>query len=520
MMRERLVQWADYFAAAGLALWVAAGVLLIRGGAPTQLLIGLLVAGVLLIGIFVYAKFALVKAVVTSRSARYGSNSLFVSVLFIFIVGILAFLSGRYVYRYDTTANQSFTLSSMTTQVMQGLNQPINAILFFTPQSGAQQRDAEERMKLYKSLNPDKFNYKFVDPDAENQMAFDYNVQVDGTIVFERGNRRENVFQADEQSLTNAIFKVSQDTQPTVYFTTGHGERGIDDTGDSGFSSLKDGLANLNYKLQLLDLKTVTETLPADITALVIAGPVAPFDPKEVQKVQDYIANNGHAIILLDPGMQTGLDALLASYGVTVRNDLVYDPRFGLFGRAQIPVINTFATHAVTQKLNGQSLVFPGARSLTTAAAVISYTVTPLFATSDASWGETDFDSIKSQTAKYDAGKDTQGPLTLGYAIEGQGANPARLVVIGNSAALVNANLRPVTTSTGQQVQFSNGGLFLNSLRWFTGQENLISIPNKSATPSQVTLTGDQSNFVFISSVFLLPALILLIGAVVWWRRR
>jgi ABC-type uncharacterized transport system involved in gliding motility auxiliary subunit len=75
-------------------------------------------------------------------------------------------------------------------------------------------------------------------------------------------------------------------------------------------------------------------------------------------------------------------------------------------------------------------------------------------------------------------------------------------------------------TSTGSQVLFGNGLLFLNAVRWFSGQEKLISIPPKSTTQPQIFLTAEQNNFVLFSSVILLPAAILVIGALVWWRRR
>ena len=523
MIRKRLIEWADYFGAIGFALWVAAGILLVLGNQPNERIIALLVLGVISFGVFVYAKFGLVKAVVTSRGARYTSNTLLISAAFIGIVAIIAFMSGRYVYRYDTTAGQQFTLSPMTIQVLQGLTQPVNAIAFYTAQMDpATVRDATDRLNEYKNISPDKFNYKVVDPEADPQLANDYNVQTDGTIVFERGKRRENVFQTDEQSLTNALFKVSQDTQPTLYFTTGHGEHSLDDSATNGFSSLKGGLEANNYKTAMLDLKTLTDTLPSDITALIIAGPVSPFDPAEIQKVKDYISNNGRVLFMLDPNTQSGLEPMLKDYGITVRNDEVYDSKFGAGGRPQIPVINSYSSHQITQNLTGQSSFFSGIRSIISDSIVNTYTVTSLFSSSDASWGETDFDSIKNQTAKYDDGKDTKGPLNLAYAVEKTGGDvPTRLVIIGNSSFVSNGNLsvRGVT-STGDQVLFGNGLLFLNMARWFAGQDKLISIPPKTTTAPQIFLTAEQNNFVLFSSVILLPAVILIIGAIIWWRRR
>lgn len=522
MIRERLQAWADYIGAVALALWVATVILFFLGNQPQERLLALAGLGVVFFALFLVAKFSSVREAVTSRGARYGSNSLLMTVAFIGIVGLINFLAIRYNYRYDTTANKNFTLSPLTITTLQELKTPINIVAFysFSQSNPASRQEFEDRMKDYRNYT-DKLTYKVVDLDAEPQMAIDYKVQYDGTLVFERGTRRENVFATDEQSLTNAIVKVSSEVQPTLYFTTGHGEHSIDDTGDQGFSGLRDGLDLNNYKSVTLDLKTLTDTVPSDATALIIAGPIAPFEPGEVERLKKYLDQGGRAFIMLDPGVSTGLDGLLKEYGVTVRNDLVYDSKFGSFGRPQVPVINSYKYSPVTQNMTGQSTFFPGVRSLVAESNVVSYTVTPLLSSSDLSWGETDFDSIKNQTAKQDESKDAKGPLDLAFTIEGRGEPPMRLIVIGNSTFLSNANLRlRGMTSTGEQVAFGNGLFFLNGIRWFGGQEKLLTIPPKAPARNPILLSGEQMNFVMLSSVVLLPAVILIIGALVWWRRR
>ncbi len=288
MIRARLHQWADYIGAIALALWVAAAILYFLGNQPNERLVALAVAGAVFGAVYLYLRFALVRSAMTSRTARYGSNAVVLAIAFIGIVGLLNFLGARYHYRYDSTANQQFTLSQKTVQVLQGLKEPVQAIAFYTALTEQGTRnEIEGRLREYAQINS-QFSYRFVDPQAEPQIADDYKVLYDQTVVFERGKRRENAFATDEQSLTNAIFKVSQDTQPTVYFTTGHGEHSPDDTGDNGYSVLKEPLEQENYKVQVIDLKTLTDTLPSDMSMLVIAGPRTPFDPQEVTRIKEY----------------------------------------------------------------------------------------------------------------------------------------------------------------------------------------------------------------------------------------
>ena len=55
-MRERLSEWAMYFAAVGIALWAAAGILFLLGNQPNERLIALLVIGVLAFALYIYAR--------------------------------------------------------------------------------------------------------------------------------------------------------------------------------------------------------------------------------------------------------------------------------------------------------------------------------------------------------------------------------------------------------------------------------------------------------------------------------
>jgi ABC-type uncharacterized transport system involved in gliding motility auxiliary subunit len=520
-MRDKLYQWADYFAALAFALWVAAGILYLLKNQPTERLLVLVVLGVVFFLLFLYARFALVREAVTSRTARYGSNALVMSIAFIAIIAALNFLGQRYHIRHDFTANKAFTLSEKTLQILRELKEPVQAIAFYSMDNLQAQQEVSDRLREYSRVT-DKLTYRFVDPYAEPQVAMDYKVQFDGTIVFERGKRRENVFGSDEQSLTNAIFKVSQDQQPTIYFTTGHGEHSPDDSGSEGYSLMKTAMEAENYRVQMLDLKTVTDTLPSDISALIITGPRQPFEPAEVDIVRKYLAQGGRVLIMIDPLIESGLDELLKEWGVALRNDVVFDPRQGFFGQAQVPVINTYRSHTITKDLTGQSTFFPGARSIEALVSPeSSRSPMALFTTSDVSWGETDHASVRAQNARRDDA-DHKGPLTLAYAIEDRGEKPARLVVIGNSTFVTNGTLNARITVGGQQqrIQSGNGLLFGNILHWLAGQETLITIPAKPRDTRFVVLTAEQTAFVFWSSFLLVPMVILIIGLLVWWRRR
>jgi ABC-type uncharacterized transport system involved in gliding motility auxiliary subunit len=71
-----------------------------------------------------------------------------------------------------------------------------------------------------------------------------------------------------------------------------------------------------------------------------------------------------------------------------------------------------------------------------------------------------------------------------------------------------------------QQVP-TNLDLFANSVSWLSGANELVSIRAKDPeAPRQVTLDANQQRVVFFSTVLGMPLLVMLLGALIWWRRR
>ena len=66
---------------------------------------------------------------------------------------------------------------------------------------------------------------------------------------------------------------------------------------------------------------------------------------------------------------------------------------------------------------------------------------------------------------------------------------------------------------------FSNRDFLLNSVNWLTGDYDLISIRPKTTVFRELVTNKEEFQFIRYSSLFLLPATILILGTVVWWRR-
>lgn len=451
------------------------------------------------------------------RQARYGANAVAMSAAFVAIVGMLNYLSNsRYHTDWDLTENKANTLADQTLEVLAGLPEPVHATAFISSQNQSNRDQTRRLLESYRDKSNDKFAFEILDPFVQRTRAAEMGVTEDSTVVFMMGDHREEVQFGDEQEFTAALIRLAHPEQRVVYFLVGHGENDLSDDSDLGYSQINAGLERQNYTVQTLNL-VVTDTVPSDAAAIVVAGPKVTLTVTETQTLGHYLDGGGAVILLLDPTVQMRedqrdhdplVDWLNATWGIQVENDVVIDLASS---RSEFAIAQAYGNSPITDDLLSQELAsyYPLARSISVSAAgdtALPATVNPLAITGDRSWGETDL----TQQANPDDGVDHFGPLNLAVTVEDPNTR-ARLVVFGDADFATNAHAD----------QYANGDMLLNSVNWATGNTDLISIPPKSSTFRQpLDLSTRTVVTLGLVSACVLPFGMLLAGVAVVWNRR
>jgi hypothetical protein len=76
----------------------------------------------------------------------------------------------------------------------------------------------------FRSSSNGKFDFEFIDPNADPVQARKYGITGDGKIVLIMGDTQETAAYADENTLTQAMIRLISPEERAVYFLTGHGE--------------------------------------------------------------------------------------------------------------------------------------------------------------------------------------------------------------------------------------------------------------------------------------------------------
>jgi ABC-type uncharacterized transport system involved in gliding motility auxiliary subunit len=473
------------------------------------------------------------------------------------MVGVLvalAYLSMRFPVRFDLTTTKAFSLSEPTVQMLKRLDKPVHIVFFNDPMM----RDTVE---IYQQMarETDKLTVEFYDPMLNPAQARMRGVEFAGTAIYESEGRKMQVNGPTETDIANGIMRISQGVQQTVCFLDGHGEpdpfsleshdHSEGNPGHShgigakvvnherhGMAKARNGLETLNYAVKKISLLQAGADLK-QCTVLVIAGPKSPLLETEIKAIDRYLADGGNAFFMLDPFIRTGLEPVVREFGVVLDDDIVIDEASHFWTDVSSPAVTDYNRHEITRDL--PLTFYPGARSLSpTPQRVPGTSVRPVVNSSKNSYGGTNRDRVE-----FNKDKDQTGPLTIMVAVNRKAEfvepteavtgdhkdknadRPSPLLPESKSAARLK-NSRVIVAGDSDFATNSffhilgNGTLFLNAVNYLAAQENLIGLEPRTFDLPRVNLSNRQMKGTFFLSIILIPALMAVIGIVVWWRRR
>ena len=454
-------------------------------------------------------------ALIASRRTRQGTNLLLSTAIFLALVVMLNILATQREYRLDLTEEGLFSLSPQASRVLESLDAPLQFEAFV---EGGQHPAMRLLLESFQSGHA-AVAVEMVDPDRQPARAEEAGIENYDTVRVRYRDRSATVLNATEESLTNAIIKITRNEKTTVCFLEGEGEPSPDElTAPDGYGQAAKALRNENFQVESLPLLE-KERVPATCNILGIADPRRPFSPAVLQSIEEFLIGGGALIALLPPRSGDQLAPILAHWGIQLGQDIVVDEVVRLFEGPTLglnPIVSIYGAHPITLSLRERTL-FPFTRSVRPGPVREGLTTATLARTSATSWSETDLNGVfRESEAALDIGQgDTAGPISVAAATSadlgelGRGEGETRLVVFGTARLANNQNLG----------QVYNRDLFLNSVAWLANQDDLVSIRSKTIRASRIRFTEGEATTIFYLSVLVFPEIVLLVGLAVWWRR-
>lgn len=469
----------------------------------------------------------------STRSFRAGGYSVAAAAIVLAIavmVNVFAAALPASVTKFDTTANQLFTLSEQTEKLVGSLTDEVT--VYWIVRSGREESYLESLLSRYQSLS-DKIRVVKKDPDVFPTFTQQYTDSfTENSLIVEAGERyryvdyndifvmdytsyyyygTENWSFCGESELTSAIDYVVSENLPKVYLLTGHGESSLSD-------SFTSAVKQQNIETAELSLLTL-ESVPADADCILINAPQSDISLDEQSKLREYLGNGGNLFLITDPpknGELTNLEALMADYGVTTVDGIVVesDQSHYVWGTPYF-LLPDIASHAITTPLTdgGYRVLLPISQGLTVADDLRdTLSVTKLLTTSSSAFAKAA--GYDLTTYEKEEG-DVNGPFALAVAISDTVDDGITSDIVWvSSAALVD-------DQTNTQVSGGNQDFFLNALGYLCqAEQSSLSIHAKSLSSDTLTMDSAAVSALTVAVVGVIPAAVITLGIVIWIRRK
>ena len=454
------------------------------------------------------------KGLYQSRQFSKFASYFFTSLLLLGILGLVNYLAFKHPIQWDVTKNANNSLTSQSVKVLQGLDAPLEIVVF------AKKQEFPLIMKLLDLYRFQKNDISFQTVDVELNPAevSSYGITKSPTLVFKYKGKREYTSSLNELSVTNSMIKVSRDKSPLVCYSSGHGEADLDQKEGAGFSYLQSQILASNLVLKpwsLLEHGSVDQ----ECSLYLVWGPKHDFGENEIKALDSYLSAGGHLMVGVDPDLNQdpvkNLREFVRSWGVSLVNGLTVDLLSNVNqSNGQAPIVKNFnPDHPVSREFSLPvffPLVGAVAESKETKHAgkfssLASSNLSP------AAW--IDLGPYKLQDGKlalvYEEGKDIPGPLV--YAASWQQKAGGAIVIGFANTSYVSNNYRRFT---------GNFSFFLNSLLWGVDEGRLISFDLPSLPDEPIFISGPQKGIIFYFSVVFLPLAFLTLALLVYWRTK
>jgi ABC-type uncharacterized transport system involved in gliding motility auxiliary subunit len=460
-----------------------------------------------LLGYFTW-HFRRLTAFAQTRSSRLGAHSLGSLLLAGVVVGLMNFLAAKHAPEWDFSETQNFTLSRQTYQVLRTLPREVG-IKVFTHERSPGYGAYQDLLTTYAKESP-LITLEFIDPERQPGKAKEYQVSRIDTAVMESGSQKLYLQRASEADLTNALLRVTRDTQKGIAFVTGRGEKSLSDTESSGLSRAADALTKQGYAVETVEWENIDST---DASVLVVASPTQPVSPNDQRNMNQYLQKGGRLLIMSDPDTHSSLTRLLSPWGIQLGTGILADEQDRLGrGSPTALLVRTFTTHDITEEFT-TPILFPVSRSVTfDPVQAKTWEFIALALTSPESWEETD---LTNPQPEFTEGQDPKGPFPVAglltpKSIDSTPPAQSAVLIVGNAAFATNGYL----TYPG------NTDFFLKAIAWLAQEDALVSLtPKEPAFHPFIPNPSQEQALVFFQVLFL-PLLTLFLGLSVWKKRR
>jgi ABC-2 type transport system permease protein len=312
---------------------------------------------------------------------------------------------------------------------------------------------------------------------------------------------------------------------PKILFLTGNNETGITDKDDRGYLDVladkgrRRAMVNQGFEVDTLNLDK--QDVPGKVDILVIADPTVSFSAASLAKLKQYMDRGGNLLVTTNPGRQSVINPVLSTLGVQVKPGILVHPDKNL-GQDQIAAVYSPSATGIDPNVAmfqqaKRAIILKGASALTYTQSG-AFDIQPLLQSPDGGWNSAAPINANAPALLFDAAAgDEKGifpvSVTLKRKVNGK---EQRIIVSGDADYISNVQFTNAERAVKEERQLSADILF----RWLAYGEFPVVDDRSAPKDLNITATKGQISAMSIVLKFIFPAVMVLIGIIILFKRR
>ena len=477
-----------------------------------------------------------IKRLFKTKGTKHGAYSVGVTAAVVAIVVVLNLIVGQLPEKYrsiDVSNTKIYEISDTSKTLLKNLDQKITMKVL------ANEEEADERIRTflskYSGLSKN-ISVEWIDPvlhpsvleenDASENtivvsceeigktttVAFSDIIVTDMYSYYYTGTASESEFDGEGQ-LTGAVNYVVNDAGQQVYRTIGHGEATLS-------STITDLMNKNNYQVEEWNL-LMEGSVPEDCELLLINAPTKDLTEEERTAIETYLGQGGDVMLLLgekNAAEMPNFAALMKTYGMEPADGYIADPERCYQGNYYYLFPQLSLSDEMADGISSEMVLVINAHGFTvTDAARDTITTTAFMNSSDHAYAITE---EKQTEGSYALGAvavetiedETESESTeKSETTEDSETKESRFTVI-SAGSLIDSQITDTFTT------LENTTIFMNAVT-----ANFDGVENLSIEPKSLSIEYNTVQHIGVFSllvIFGIPVLILVVGFVVWFKRR
>ena len=455
-----------------------------------------------------------------------------VAIIVLLYIGVNILLEKVVLPEIDCTQDKMYSLSDESKDKLGNLDKEVTITLI----NYGSNTSFINFVERYTTINDNIKLERIDDLSSRTDLMNEYSLQTtDSLVLITCGDKEKEVTENDmytfdystyqsidttEEAITNAILDVTTEEKPKVYFMSNHLAYDV-----NYFSSIMKTMKDEANEVETIDL-FANGGIPEDCDCLVISTLKEDITEQERDNLINYINNGGKLLLMCGPNITganlSNFQAVLDLYGVSISNGVVFEGESSnmIAGYPDF-IIETTQSTSLTQNLNmSMNICLLDAGEITfnedkLEDLGVEYEI--LAKTSEKSFVRTDVTQNTASRTDKD-GEEKSSTVAAIATKKIDDSKTSKLVIFSNELFAMDM---PVQISGYQMYTvslYNNSDMILNSVSFLNEREDTITIRK---TSEQVNYTvSELQNNIIMAIIFTIPVLIIILGIVVWLRRR